>query len=108
MRNLTISIMACVLLPGIMIITSCSSEPESEAEPEKATTSTEVLLPTRGLEFDEDGNPTPESAEQIILEEKENGYQEYLNQQAEEAYREYYLSLPDPDWDNEQDLPGGH
>lgn len=63
-------------------------------------------VPTVGLEFDENGNPTPDSAEQIYQEQMEKDLQEYLKKEQEDAVRDYYISQPDPDPDSM--LPGGH
>ena len=96
---------ACTILIAFGL-TGCKNESDDASIKEKTTTTQESFVPTKGLEFNEDGTPTPESAEQILKEEQERQYQEYLDKEHEQIIRDYYLS--EPEYDTDPGLPGGH
>lgn len=102
----TISIILMLAVAFVLLAGGCAEKDGAKIVTDKQEEASDEAAPTRGLEFDENGEPTPESAEQILQEQLEQEYQEYLDKEHEKIMEEYYLSQPETDTD--PGLPAGH
>lgn len=108
-RNVLAIILAVAMIPAMAIdFAGCSS---GEAGDTEATTETieetEALIPTKDIQYDENGELTPESKEMLVEQQRD--------EEAQKAWEEYQDSLAREEmkkWDEgdpgHQGLPGGH